>query len=370
MTNTPASSVSSGRAYAESLKSAVTLAEQHHEVLLEALNDDELSTVTHALNSLLGKFQQKQAQRRLRGQDARESVLTNSQLLIRILSWLVEGAPGSAATRKTLGLCALVSQSWKSASRVDLLWRPILINLLPAAAEALRKEQPPPSITRTGNEYALSFIRYGNLVAERKKSMVDIQAEFAQLIMHMEIFDSGDQFHYLSAVGRMRLRKDNIGNYVLNVLDEPSTCCTTNAFSVATRDPGQERYATIQEYFHRAHEADSPARLCMRIVASHRGTSKSVMLLEVKPKCQELQGDGVERYIQNKPPRPLLAIRGPAPELIDAYPCFLIGPVVGQSAEISEREKMWRIKTSSIGFVIGGSMDSFYKSLLPLLVAG
>jgi hypothetical protein len=281
---------------------------------------------------------------------AREKVLLNQHLLMQIFSCLVTNEPGSVATRKTLGACALVNKSWKNASRVDLLRRPVFTHLLPAAAEALSRQLSPSPTTRAESEYAQSFIRYGQLLAEMKKSLVDADN---QLTMHVEIFDSRDQFRYLSAVGRLRMLKDSSNTSVVSVFDEPDTCCATNAFSVATRDPSQDRYATIQEYFHRAHETDSSARLCIRIVASHRGTGKSVMFLDVQPGCQ-FMGDGVAKFIQTKSALPLLASKQRTPELLDAFPLFCLTPVPGQSAEVSDREKTWQLRTDngSFGFLI------------------
>lgn len=239
----PTSSASSGRLYLDALKNALALAEQHQAELLQALSNEERPVVTNALQSLLDALlPQNKTQRPSLGQDAssgeaepslkrrrpddeteaatvnksktallaREGVLLNQHLLMQIFHYVVvpAGAPGDVTTRKTLGVCALVNKSWKTASRVDLLWRPIFTHLLPAAAEILS-----PSTTRAENEYTYSFIRYGMLLAERKKLLVDADD---QLTMHMEIFDSCDQFRYLSSVGRLHMWRSLENNLIIS----------------------------------------------------------------------------------------------------------------------------------------------------------
>jgi hypothetical protein len=96
--------------------------------------------------------------------------------------------------------------------------------------------------------------------------------------MGVEIFDSNDRFCYLSAMGPASVWSKDISLH-----DKLHTCYTTNAFSVASRDPGQHRYPNIQEYFRHAHEIQSPACICIRICVMHERTKKTVMLLDLEP---------------------------------------------------------------------------------------
>jgi hypothetical protein len=103
---------------------------------------------------------------------AREDVLMDPHLLTKILDFFVGGDPASIAARETLSHSALVSKWWKDVSRADILWRLIVVSLLPAPAEALKRWRRP-LVDRSKNEFAPYLIRYGKLLTAREDSLVD-----------------------------------------------------------------------------------------------------------------------------------------------------------------------------------------------------
>jgi hypothetical protein len=183
----------------------------------------------------------------------------------------VGGATGRERVR-ALGQVSLVSRLWREESYREGLWVGVEEEVVPAL---WREEQ--------GGRVAVGrgrLVQYGRqLFAERR--MWSEVTWTAGLELHVEVFDRMDGLQMLSARGPLVysfLEDGERTRLTLPVL--PPVEVRGAAFSAASRDPEQRRFADIEAYFDEGHRSEYPCSLCVRVTVRDQRTGKYGVLWE------------------------------------------------------------------------------------------
>jgi hypothetical protein len=198
-------------------------------------------------------------------------VLGDRDLLGCVLGF-VGGETGRQSVR-ALGQVALVCRQWREMSLSDGLWEGVEEELVPV----LWEEEEEGGRRVVGRD---RLVRYGRLlVMERRIWSEDDWA--AGLELQVEVFDRMDGLQMLSARVALEWRAYEEEDSVTLYLDVCNGVEVRGPpFSAGSRDPDQERFATIEDYFNEGHQSDYPCSLCVRVTVRDQRTGKVGLLWE------------------------------------------------------------------------------------------
>jgi hypothetical protein len=124
------------------------------------------------------------------------------------------------------------------------------------------------------------LVQYGRqLVLERR---VWSEANWsAGLELHVEVLDRMDGLQMLSARGALQWEVDEDGESTTFTLPPlPTVEARGAAFSGASRDLEQRRFANIEAYFREGHRPEYPCSLCVRVTVRDQRTGRCGLLWE------------------------------------------------------------------------------------------
>jgi hypothetical protein len=241
-----------------------------------------------------------------RGRGRSRAAVVSSRELVGCVLGFVAG--GSREAREDMGRAALVCRLWRQAALGHEVWGRVAGEALPVVGLGAGR------LGRDGRGYVME---QGRCLMQRRVWRAD--GWWEGLRLHMEVWDARDNLRMLSAEGRVRVRVDE-GNGLTNleIIGADRAEVVGPAFSAASRDPGQRRFVDMKDYFHRAHEPDLPARLCVRAVVRDARTGRQALLWESGKEqsfrvFQVKQGTPMAHFL---PPRSLFALTMGANKLL------------------------------------------------------
>jgi hypothetical protein len=166
---------------------------------------------------------------------SRTAVVSSPELLEHVLSFL---AGGKVEARRDLGLAALVCRSWREAALGEDVWRRVASELMPAMVRR---------VSAVGARRCV--LERGRCFRDRRAWVGD--AWWYNLRLQVDMGDDLNDFPLLSAEGEMGLSHNS---FTLRLSGADRVEMVGPAFSAASRDPVQRRFASIDDYFRQAED--------------------------------------------------------------------------------------------------------------------
>jgi hypothetical protein len=269
-------------------------------------------------------------------------VVSSPELLEHVFTFL---AGGKREAREDLGRAALVCRSWREAAVGEELWAPIVSEIMPEMGRRV------------------SEVGVRRCLLERAHCFRDQRAWVAEtwlydLRLQVEVWDALDETCLLAAEGRMGVT-DHPHDLSLVGVDRVEV--VGPAFSAASRDPVQRRFASIDDYFRRGPDTvDEP--VFARVYVRSDLTGRQALLWDTPYPRRDLQCVDVPPEDLMRPHLPegsrrvehleYLPIYSPAlsGHALHATVGFYVCPEAGQEG-VAEADKMWR--------VAGGDQDNY-----------
>jgi hypothetical protein len=263
---------------------------------------------------------------------SRTAVVSSPELLEYILSFL---AGGKIKAREDLGRAALVCRSWREAAVGEELWGRVASDVMSAM------------------ERRMSEVGARRCVLERGHCERDQRAWVGwlwtwSLRLQVEVWDLLDETCLLSAEGGMSLTA-HPHTLRLTGTDRREVVCP--AFSAASRDPVQRRFASIDDYFRRA-EDTVEEDIVVHVYVRDERRSRQALLWEYhysQLQCEDVPpGDPLRPHLPEGSRRVYeagsLPIYSPAlpGQALNARMGFHLCPEAGQEG-VAEADKMWRV---------------------------
>jgi hypothetical protein len=189
---------------------------------------------------------------------SRTAVGSSPELLEHVLSFL---AGGRREARKDLGRAALVCQLWREAAAADELWEVVVSDIMSAMA------------------WRVLAVGARRCVLERTQCHRDLRVYVGDmwwwfLNLQVEVGDMLDETSLLSAEGQMLVTPHP---HDLRFDHTHQVHMVNPAFSAASRDPVQRRFASIDDYFRRGPDTVEEAIYVKVYVRDHR-TGRQALL--------------------------------------------------------------------------------------------
>jgi hypothetical protein len=184
---------------------------------------------------------------------SRAAVVSSPDLMERVLGFV---AGGSREARQALGRAAAVCRLWREAALGAEVWGRVAAEVLPVVGLGEGR------LGRDGRGY---MMEQGRCLMERRVWRAD--RWWDGLRLHLEVWDASDDLRMLSVEGRIHATfdKDKDLSHVF-VTGGDRAEVVGPAFAAASRDPQHKRFTDMKQYFDRAHDAELPTRLCVRMV--------------------------------------------------------------------------------------------------------
>jgi hypothetical protein len=284
---------------------------------------------------------------------SRTAVVSSPELLEHVLSFL---AGRKVEAREDLGRAALACRSWRDVAVGEEVWGRVASEVMPA----MRGRVSEVGARRCMMERGLCHRDRRALVALRWKWDFRLQ---------VEVWDRLDGLRLLSAEGEVDLWDHP---HVLLFTGAARVEVVCPAFSAASRDPVQRRFASIGDYFRRGPGTVEDG-ICLRVYVRDERTGRQALLWDVgheeEFRCEDVPAEDPMR--PHLPEGSLLVreegympIRSPAlpGQDLHAYVGFYICPEAGQEG-VAEVDKIWR------GAGAGGRQGQLRRPRLVLLPA-
>jgi hypothetical protein len=272
---------------------------------------------------------------------SRTAVVSSPELLQHVFTFL---AGCKREARRDLGRAALVCRSWREAACGDEVWGRVASNLMPA----MRRR--------------VSEVGARRCVLERSHCFRDMRAWvgdtwWSGLRLQVEVWDMLDETCLLSAEGKLSIT-DHPHVMRLTGADRMEVVCP--AFSAASRDPEQRRFADIDDYFRRGGDMVEEG-IRVRVYVRDERTTRQVLLwgflYEDELQCHDVHPDDPvrphlpegSRFVQQAEHLPIHTSVLPG-QALNAFVGFYVRPEAGQEG-VAEADKMWR--------VAGGDQDNY-----------
>jgi hypothetical protein len=189
---------------------------------------------------------------------SRTAVLSSPELLEHVFTFL---AGGKRAARQDLGRAALVCRSWRKAAVGEELWGRVASELMPAMARRI------------------SAVGARRCVLERSHCHRVRRAWVGDnwggsLRLQVEVWDTLDETCLLSAEGQLSMSFDSLE---LGLTGANCSVVVSPAFSAASRDPVQRRFASIVDYFRRP-EGTVEDDFTVRVYVRDETTARQALL--------------------------------------------------------------------------------------------
>lgn len=196
---------------------------------------------------------------------ATDSVLGDVSLLSEVFGFLLANAPPAVAKSS---LCTLsgVSRLWSEHASSERYWHPVALGLFPVLSTL-----PPKGSFR-------EHVRdYGRCLVHR--SVTNGDSWQANLLLCFEVVDERDGARLFSSTGPVELILSSESGLTAIRLTGGRRTETNRPFSAACRDPGQNRFASIRDFFTAAPTATCPgSSVAVRVVAVDAITGKQALL--------------------------------------------------------------------------------------------
>jgi hypothetical protein len=274
---------------------------------------------------------------------SRTAVVSSPELLQHIFIFL---AGGKIEPREDLGRAASVCRSWRDAAVGEEVWGRVASKLMPAM------------------EWRVEEVGARRCVLERGLCHRDGRAFVGNdwewdLRLQVEVWDDTDDMRLLSAEGQIHV---SVHPHALTLTGDDRVEVVGPAFSAASRDPVQRRFASIDDYFRRGPEGTVDEGIRVRVYVRDQVTGRQALLWDTSYGGDKLQCTALT---PNNPMRPhlpegslrvrqadFLPIYSPAlpGQALRAHVGFYVRPTAGQEG-VAEEDKMWR--------VAGGDEDNY-----------
>jgi hypothetical protein len=279
---------------------------------------------------------------------SRTAVVSSPELLQHVFTFLMGS---QRAARRDLGRAALVCRLWREATVGEELWEPVAAELMPAMRRRVSEVGARRCVLECGHGYRVQRA----FVGERW---------WWDLRLQVEVWDMLDDTCLLAADGRM------------NISDAPHELCIFGAgrfevvgpaFSAASRDPVERRFASIDDYFRRAEDTVNGGwGVSVYVRDELRGrqallwtSAEGVFETDEVPPDHPLRPHLPEgsRRVRQADSLPIYspALRGRA---LRARTWFYVRPEAGQEG-VAEEDKMWRLAGGDEERY--GEHDSFFE---------
>jgi hypothetical protein len=264
---------------------------------------------------------------------SRTAVVSSPELLEHVLSFL---AGGKREAMEDLGRAALVCRSWREAALGEELWGRAASEVMPAMARRVRKVGARRCVLERG------------LCHRDRRAWVG-DAWWYHLRLQVEVWDELDGTCLLSAQGEMDL---SVHPHTLRLTGTDRVEVVGPAFSAASRDPVQRRFASIDDYFRRG--ADTVQEMIrVRVYVRDEWTGRQALLWSFRYddelQCFDVPPDDPlaphlpegSRRVEQAEDLPIFSPSLPG-QALQALVGFHIRPEAGQEG-VAEADKMWRV---------------------------
>jgi hypothetical protein len=274
-------------------------------------------------------------------QPSRTAVVSSPELLEHVLTFL---AGGTVEARLELGRAALVCRLWREAATGEEVWERVASELMP------------------GMSRRLSEVGARRCMLERSQCERDQRAWvggfwWGDLRLQVKVWDNLDDTCLMSADGWMAR-----SHHPFSLCVAGADCCEVvgPAFSAASRDPVQRRFASIDDYFgRRLTTEDHPFVFKLYVRDEKRGRQA---LLWASSGQAELQCEDVPPDDYLRPHLPEGSRRVRHADFLPIYSPVLPGQALyarvglyvrpeGDQEGVADADKMWRMA--------GGDEDNY-----------
>jgi hypothetical protein len=264
---------------------------------------------------------------------SRTAVVSSPELLEHVLTFL---AGGKTKAREDLGRAALVCRSWRKVVGGEELWGRVASELMPAMGRR---------VSEVGARRCV--LERGHCIRDRRGWVGEAWWWFLRL--QVEVWDLLDETCLLSAEGQMALTIDH--KLLLDQADRVEV--VGPAFSAASRDPEQRRFASIDDYFRRGPGTGVGEPIIVRMYVGDEKRGRQALLWsstdQTELQCMDVPPDDPlrphlpegSRRVQHADFLPINSpvLAGQAPRaLVGFYVC----PEAGQEG-VADADKLWRM---------------------------
>jgi hypothetical protein len=276
---------------------------------------------------------------------SRTAVVSSPELLEHVLTFLLTFlAGGKQEAREDLGRAALVCRSWREAVLGEEVWGRVASELMPAMGRRVSE---------------VGARRY---VLKRGHCIRDVRAWVGwtwsiTLALEVEVWDMLDETCLLATEGRMGI---SAHPYVLRLKGPERVEVVGPAFSAASRDPVQRRFASIDDYFRRGPDTVK-APISVRVYVRDYRTGRQALLWDLacvgELQCEDVPPDDPfsdhlpegSRRVTQPASLPIYSPTLPG-KALRARVGFYVRLEAGQEG-VAEEDKIWRMA--------GGDQDSY-----------
>jgi hypothetical protein len=273
---------------------------------------------------------------------SRSAVVSSPELLEHVLSFL---AGGKHEARRDLGRAALVCRSWRGVALGEELWGRVTSELMPAMGRR---------VSEVGARRCV--VERGHCTRDKRAWLEDTW--WPPLRLQVEVWDELAETCLLSAEGQMGLSEQP---HTLRVKGTDRVEVVGPAFSAASRDPVQRRFASIDDYFRRGPEGTVQEGIGVRVYVRDERTGRQTLLWDLEHQeeleCEDVPPDDHlrphlpegSRLVRQGNTLPLYSPALPG-QALRAHVGWYVSPEAGQEG-VEEADKMWRMA--------GGDQDNY-----------
>jgi hypothetical protein len=265
---------------------------------------------------------------------SRTAVVSSPELMEHVLSFL---AGGMQKARRDLGRAALVCRSWRDAAFGEELWGRVASEVMPSMM---------PRVSAVGARRCM--VERGLCVRDKRAWVGDTW--WTNLRLQVEVWDMLDGACLLSAEGRIGLSEHP---HELDIKGVDRVEVVGPAFSAASKDPVQRRFASIDDYFRRGGDGRVTDGFYVRVYVRDALTGRQALLWDLNSQQELLcevvpPEDGMRthlpegsRRVRQTEYQPIYSHELPA-QAPDAIVMFYVRPEAGQEGVV-EADKLWRM---------------------------
>jgi hypothetical protein len=270
------------------------------------------------------------------------------ELMEHVLTFL---AGGEWLARRELGRVALVCRLWREAATGEEVWGRVASELMPAMGRRVSEVGARRCVLERGHCHRDRRAWVGN-------------NWWYSLRLQVEVWDTLDNFVLFSAEGLLGL---SVHPHEMSIDGADRREVVGPAFSAASRDPVQRRFASIDDYFRRGQDTvDEP--FIIRVYVKDEWTGRQALLWDSGTESR-LEASPVEfdadhsfraflpegsRKVKCADSLPMYSTSLPG-QAVRAKATFFLHPEAGQEG-VEEADKLWR--------VAGGDKDNYGDHLV------
>jgi hypothetical protein len=273
------------------------------------------------------------------------AVVSSPKLLKHVLTFR---AGGKCEARDDLGCAALICRSWREAAEGEEVCARVVWELMPAmgGVEELGSRQ---CVLERGHCHRDQRAWVGFLWMDR-------------LRLQVEVWNTLDETCLLSGEGELGMSYDPL-EIRIAAGDRWEVVCP--AFSAASRDPVQRRFASIEDYFRRPATAGGDIFVNVYVRDEYRGRQALLWSYHFDEdfQCEDLSpGDRMRPFLPEGSlhvrQADFLPLYSPAlpGQALNARVGFYVRPEAGQEG-VAEADKLWRLVAGDAGHGENGNDD-------------